>query len=99
MFRLEGSIYVEPGFVQELWGGGCSGSAEWTPPATASAQAASTAARPSLSTADSTLTIWRSPSSEPFSLRRTSARLAGNGQSLNGAPFLSAPGFLASTGT
>jgi len=36
-------------------------SAEWTPPARASAQAASTAVKPSVSTADSTLTIWRSP--------------------------------------
>jgi hypothetical protein len=53
---------------------------------------AGTATRPSLSTADNTLTIWRSPSSEPFSLRRTRSRLAGNSQSLNGAPFLSAPG-------
>jgi hypothetical protein len=74
-------------------------SAEWTPPASASAQAASTVARLSVNTADSTLTIWRSPSSEPFSLRRTCSRLAGNNQSLKGAPFLSAPGFLASTGT
>src|SRR6201987_4287629 len=45
-------------------------SAEWTPPARASAQAASTAGRPSLSTADRILTIWRSPSSEPLSRRR-----------------------------
>src|SRR5690242_21929128 len=42
-------------------------SAEWIPSARASAQAASTAAKPSVSTADSTLTIWRSPSSEPCS--------------------------------
>jgi hypothetical protein len=74
-------------------------SAEWTPPASASAQAASTAARPSVSAADKTFTIWRSPSSEPFSRRRTRSRLAGSGQSLNGAPFLSAPGLRASTGT
>jgi hypothetical protein len=40
-------------------------SAEWTPSARASAQAASTAAKPSVNTADSTLTIWRSPSSKP----------------------------------
>src|SRR6185369_7297824 len=65
----------------------------------ASAQAASTAAKPSLSTADSTLTIWRSPSSEPCSLRRTRSRLAGKSQSLNGAPLRKAPGFLVSTGT
>ena len=62
-------------------------SAEWTPLASASALAASTATKPSLSTADKTLTIWRSPSSEPFSLRRTRSRLAGNSQSLNGAPL------------
>src|SRR6266436_361667 len=74
-------------------------SAEWTPPASASAQAASTLARPSASTADKTFTIWRSPSSEPFSLRRIRSRLTGSSQSLNGAPLRSAPGFLASTGT
>ena len=74
-------------------------SAEWTPSARASAQAASTAAKPSVSTADSTLTIWRSPSSEPCSLRRTRSRLAGKSQSLKGAPLRNAPGFLASTGT
>jgi hypothetical protein len=34
-----------------------------------------------------------------FSLRRTRSRPAGSGQSLNGALFLSAPGFLAGTGT
>ena len=73
--------------------------AEWTLSATASVQAASTAARPSVSTAARILTIWRSPSSEPFSRCRTRSRLAGNGQSLKGAPFLSAPGFLTSTGT
>src|SRR6202047_1608049 len=43
-------------------------SAEWTPPARASAQAVSTATRPSVSTAERILTIWRSPSSEPFSM-------------------------------
>src|SRR5438309_12070822 len=60
-------------------------SAEWTPSERASAQAASTAAKPSVSTADSTLTIWRSPSSEPCSLRRRRSRLAGKSQCLNGA--------------
>jgi hypothetical protein len=70
-------------------------SAEWTPSARASAQAASTAAKPSVNTADSTLTIWRSPSCEPCSLRRMRSRLAGKSQSLNGAPLRKAPGFLA----
>src|SRR5262245_36803993 len=40
-----------------------------------------------------------SPSSLPDSLARTRSRDAGSGQSLNGAPFLSAPGLRASTGT
>jgi len=47
----------------------------------------------------STFTICRSPSSVPVSMRRTRSIEPGSGQSLNGAPFLSAPGFLASTGT
>src|SRR5271166_4839429 len=74
-------------------------SAEWTPSASAWAQAASTSDRPSDSTAARILTIWRSPSSEPESLRRTRSSAAGNTQSLNGAPLRSAPGLRASTGT
>jgi hypothetical protein len=50
-------------------------------------------------TADRILTIWRSPSSEPFSRRRTHSRLTGNSQSLKGAQLRSTPDFLASTGT
>ena len=69
------------------------------PASSASAQAASTAGNPSVRTAVSTFTIWRSPSLLPASLARTSAMEAGNGQSLNGAPFLSAPGLRASTDT
>jgi len=69
-------------------------------PATSdSAQAASTAASPSVRTAVRILTICRSPSEVPVSIRRTRSIAAGNGQSLNGAPFLSAPGFLPRTGT
>src|SRR3954466_13458281 len=52
-------------------------SAECTPSASASVQAASTAAKPSVSTADSTLTIWRSPSSEPVLERGAVAQGAG----------------------
>src|ERR1700752_947640 len=74
-------------------------SAEWTPSRSASRQAASTAARPSLSTAVRMLTIWRSPSAVPASLRRICPNPAGSTQSLNGAPFLSAPGLRARTGT
>src|SRR5262245_38528152 len=69
------------------------------PAASASAQAASTACNPSVRTAVSTFTICRSPSSLPDSLARTWSREAGKGQSLNGAPFLSAPGLRANTGT
>ena len=39
------------------------------------------------------------PVAEPRSLRRTFSNDAGSTQFLNGAPFLSAPGFLARTGT
>jgi hypothetical protein len=39
-------------------------SAEWTPPVRASAQAVLTPERPSISTAERILTVWRSPSSE-----------------------------------
>src|SRR2546429_8799618 len=46
-------------------------SAEWTPWAIASAQAASTAGSPSVSTAVRISTICRLPSSAPASLRRT----------------------------
>ena len=74
-------------------------SAEWTPPASASAQAASTAARPSVSTADENLHHLPVAVVRPFSLRRTRSRFAGSTQSLNGAPFRSAPGLRASTGT
>lgn len=52
----------------------------------ASAQDASTAWRPSMRTVVRIVAICRSPS-------------PGGGQSLNGAPLRSAPGFLASTGT
>ena len=45
------------------------------------------------------LTICRSPSSEPASLRRMRSRAPGRTQSLNGAPLRSAPGLRASTGT
>src|ERR1700739_1699890 len=62
-------------------------SAEWTPSRSASRQAASTTARPSLSTAVRMLTIWRSPSAVPASLRRIRAKPAGSTQSLKGAPF------------
>jgi hypothetical protein len=44
-------------------------------------------------------TIWRSPSSDPASLRRTRSSAAGSTQSLNGAPLRSAPGLRARTGT
>src|SRR5271155_2325684 len=74
-------------------------SAEWTPSRSASRQAASTAGSPSLSTAVRMPTIWRSPSAAPASLRRIRSRPAGSTQSLNGAPFLSAPGLRARTGT
>ena len=60
---------------------------EWTPSDVARAQAASTAGNPSVSTAARMATIWRSPSSDPASLRRTRSSAAGNTQSLNGAPF------------
>ena len=36
---------------------------------------------------------------DALSLRRTRSRLAGSGQSLNGAPFRRAPGLRVSTGT
>ena len=45
------------------------------------------------------LTICRSPSSDPESLRRTRSRAAGRTQSLNGAPLRKAPGLRARTGT
>lgn len=62
-------------------------------------QAASTAGSPSCSTAPRMLTICRSPSSTPASLRLTRAMPAGSTQSLKGAPLRSAPGLRASTGT
>ena len=60
-------------------------SAEWTPSLSASAQAASTAGRPSLSAALRISTIWRSPFAAPWSFRRTRFRDDGGTQSLNGA--------------
>ena len=72
--------------------------ADRAPCSIASAQAASTADNPSERTALRICTICRSPSSLPRSLRRTRSRAAGSTQSLKGAPFLKAPGFLASTG-
>ena len=71
---------------------------EWTPSDIAWAQAASTAANPSVSTAARILTICRSPSADPASLRRTRSSAAGSTQSLNGAPLRSAPGLRARTG-
>jgi len=68
------------------------------PLTSASAQAASTASMPSVITAVRISTIWRSPSMWPPSRRDTRSNAGGSAQSLNGAPFLSAPGFLASTG-
>ena len=63
---------------------------EWTPSDVAWAQAASTAGNPSVSTAAKMATIWRSPSSDPASLRRTRSSAAGSTQSWNGAPLRSA---------
>ena len=74
-------------------------SAEWTPSASASAQAASTATKPSVSTALRMSTIWRSPPGDLASLRRTRSSEAGSTQSLNGARLRKAPGLRASTGT
>ena len=54
---------------------------------------------PADSTAVRIDTICRSPSVAPASLHRTRSRLVGRTQSLNGAPFLRAPGLRASTGT
>ena len=59
----------------------------------------STASKPSVRTALRISTIWRSPLGTRPSLRCTRRIAAGNSQSLNGAPFRSAPGFRASTGT
>ena len=70
-----------------------------TPWANASAAAASSASRPSTVAAVRILTICRSPSSLPFSLPRRRSSAGGSASCLNGAPFLSAPGFFASTGT
>ena len=72
---------------------------ECTPSVIACAQAASTAGSPSVSTAASTATIWRSPSLEPASLRRTRSSAGGSTQCLNGAPLRRAPGLRASAGT
>src|SRR3954452_3523536 len=58
-------------------------SAEWTPSHSASRQAASTAESPSLSTAVRMVTICRSPSSAPASLRRTRSSPLGRTQFLN----------------
>src|SRR5215831_2914539 len=74
-------------------------SALCVPASSASAHAASTATSPSLSTAVSRSTIWRSPSFTVLSFSCTRPSAPGNSQPLNGAPFRSAPGFLASTGT
>src|SRR6266568_116585 len=74
-------------------------SAEWTPWTIASAQAASTAGSPSVSTAVRMSTICRLPSSTAASLRRTRSIAAGSTQSLKGAPLRKAPGLRASTGT
>ena len=74
-------------------------SAECTPSRIASRQAVSTAASPSLSTAAKMVTICRSPSALPASLRRMRSSPAGSSQSLNGAPLRKAPGLRASTGT
>ena len=71
---------------------------EWTPSEIAWAQAASTAANPSVSTVARMATIWRSPSLDPASLRRTCSSAAGSTQSLNGAPLRRAPGFFIRTG-
>src|SRR6266567_2867770 len=73
-------------------------SAEWTPCAIASVQAASTAGSPSVSTAVRMSTICRLPSSRLANLRRTRSIAAGSTQSLNGAPLRKAPGLRASTG-
>src|ERR1700730_700765 len=73
-------------------------SAEWTPLASVSAQAASPAGSPSASTAVRMSTICRLPSSAPASLRRTRSIDAGSTQSLKGAPLRKAPGLRASTG-
>ena len=74
-------------------------SAEWTPSDNAWRQAASTAGNPSVRTAARILTICRSPSSDPVSLRLTRSSAVGNTQSLNGAPLRRAPGLRARTGT
>src|SRR3984893_12802843 len=71
---------------------------EWTPSDIACAQADSTAGNPSVSTAARIATIWRSPSSEPASFRRTRSKAAGSIQSLNGAPLRKAPGLRARIG-
>src|SRR5277367_191460 len=63
------------------------------------AYGASTAGNPSVSTAARILTICRSPSSDPVSLRLTRSSAVGNTQSLNGAPLRRAPGLRARTGT
>ena len=62
-------------------------------------QAASTASRPSDSTAAKISTICRSPSLTAFSLRRTRSIAVGSSQPWNGAPLRKAPGLRASTGT
>ena len=72
--------------------------AEWTPSSRASRQAASTAVNPSEATQLRICTICRSPSSDPFSLRRIAAMDGGNAQSRKGAPLRSAPGLRARTG-
>jgi hypothetical protein len=74
-------------------------SAECTPWAIASAQAASTAGKPSVSTAERMSTNCRLQSSAPASLRRTRSIAAGSTQSLKGVPLRKAPGLRASTGT
>jgi hypothetical protein len=74
-------------------------SAEWTPFSSASAQAASTAASPSVIAAARISTICRSPSAAPRSRPRTRSMARGSTQCLKGAPLRNAPGLRASTGT
>ena len=74
-------------------------SAEWTPSLSASAQAASTVARPSVSAALRISTIWRSPPGAPSSFLRTRFSDDGSTQSLKGAPLRRAPGLRTRAGT
>src|SRR4051812_3116514 len=56
-----------------------------TPSAIACPPAAPTAGNPSVSRVARMATIWRSPSLDPASLRRTRPKAVGSTQSLNGA--------------